>query len=327
MARTLIQIYNDLTAGKESDSTLDSLLPNPDNLSTLYNYANFKLLANTVIKGLSKSKVAIWRLVMYVVAYATWAQEQLYDLFIDEVDELTTNREIGQLPWYTVKAEEFQLGYTLEWINDSYYGYTTIDEDVQIVTQAAATVSNGTIIMKVAKGDIGSLEKLDTDESTAFELYMKGTQLPYSEDGIAPAGVKMNIISSDPDELKFAINVFYNPLVLDSDGKLLSDGVTAPVEDAVTNYIQQIPFDSKFRVISLLDAIQDSSGVINVTISNCDAKNSTQAWVDAVDVMLETGQQYVTYAGYLKMGDDYDLDGYYDYPTNLIPTITYTAES
>ena len=78
---------------------------------------------------------------------------------------------------------------------------------------------------------------------------MKGTQQPYAEDGIAPAGTQITIINSDPDEIKFAIEVFYDAIVLDSNGILLSDGTTEPVEVAITNYIQQIPFDSKFRII------------------------------------------------------------------------------
>lgn len=324
MARTLSQIYNSLIADKESNTALDGLTPNPETLSGLFTYENFKSLANSAIKKLSKSKVAIWRLIMFVTAYGIWMQEQLYDIFKTEVDTLTTNREFGQLPWYVEKAKEFQLGDQLEWINDSYYGYAEIDEDVQIVTQAAATVSNGVVYVKVAKGDIGSLEKLTTDEISAFERYMKGSSEAYAEDGIAPAGTKVTIISSDPDEIRFAIEVFYDAIVLDSTGTLLSDGVTKPVDVAIENYIQQIPFDSKFRIIDFVDAIQAADGVVNIVVNNCDAKNSTQAWVAATDITTETGQQYPSYAGYLKIGDDYT--DYYDYPTNLVPAITYTAE-
>lgn len=324
MARTLQQIYNSLIADKESNTALDGLTPNPETFTNLYTYENFKSIANSVIRGLSKSKVAIWRLMMFVFAYGLWMQEQLYDIFKSEVNVLTTNREFGQLPWYVTKAKEFQLGDQLVWLNDKYYGYSTINEDLQIITQAAATVSNGVVYVKVAKGSIGSLEKLSTDESSAFERHMKGSQLPYSEDGIAPAGTQLTIISSDPDEIKFSIQVFYNAIVLDSNGVLLSDGTTEPVEDAITNYIQQIPFDSKFRLIDFVDAIQAAQGVVNVVVLNCDAKNSTQDWVDAVDVTGETGQQYPTYAGYLKVGDDYA--DYYDYPTNLIPKIEFIAE-
>lgn len=326
MARTFAQVYNSLIASKESNSNLDNLTPNPETLSSLYTYDNFKSLANSAIRALSTSKVATWRLIMFVTAYGIWILENLFDTFKSEVETTIANKEPGQLPWYVTKSKEFQLGDQLTYINNSYYGYVTIDEDKKIVTQAAATVSNGTIYVKVAKGTIGSLEKLDTDEKSSFTLYMKGSETPYAEDGIGYAGTAISVISSDPDELRFAIEVFYDAIVLDSSGTLLSDGTTKSVEVAVTNYIQQIPFDSKFRIIDLVDAIKAASGVVNVVVNNCDAKNSTQLWSAATDVTAEVGQQYPTYAGYLKMGDDYPLDGFYDYPTNLIPTITYTAE-
>ena len=121
MARSLNTIYNDLIASKETDSTLDSLLPNPDNWSTLYTNANFKLLANTIVKNLSVSKVAVWRLFTYIFAYAIWVHEQLFEQSKTEIDNITINRVFGQLPWYVEKAKLFQLGDELVFINNEYF--------------------------------------------------------------------------------------------------------------------------------------------------------------------------------------------------------------
>ena len=41
--------------------------------------------------------------------------------------------------------------------------------------------------------------------------------------------------------------------------------------------------------------------------------------------MAETGQKYTTDAGYMTMATNYGLDGYYDYPSNTIATITYAT--
>jgi len=326
MADSLQTIYNRIIAQKEANTDLDTLLPNPDNWQSLYTYDNFKLLANTVLNNLSPSKVEIWRLQAFVFAYETWMQEQLYDTFKTEVDETIAGREFAQLQWYIDQSKLFQFGDDLEWINDKYYGYTTIDETKQIITQAAATVTNGSILLKVATGDIGSLAPLDSDELTAFTYYAKGSNTPYAEDNISPPGTIIEIISEDADTLRFASQVFYDPQVLNSSGELLSDTGTKPVEDAVNDYIQQIPFDSKFRVSGLIDAIQSADGVVNVVVINCDAKTATQAWVDSTDVINESGKQYVARAGYLEMGTNYELDGFYDYPTNLVRTIEYISE-
>jgi len=326
MARDLQTIYNELTASKESNTDLDTLLPNPDNWSTLYTFENFKILANTVIKQLSVSKVAIWRLIMNVVAYALWTQEKLYDIFKTEIETTLENREFGQTPWYVEKSKEFQLGYQLEWLNNRYYGYTTIDEDAQIITQATAIVTNGIILIKVAKGEVGSLEKLDADELNGFTVYMKGgVTIEQATKALAPAGTNLDILSEDADELKFAIDIFYNSQVLNSSGESLEDGAK-PVETAITNYIQQISFDSKFKISALIDAIQAVVGVRNVVVNNCDAKTATQIWADATNVITEIGKQYIARAGYLAMGSDYELDGYYDYPSNLVKTLTYIED-
>jgi len=326
MGRSLQTIYNELIASKETNTDLDNLLPNPENWQTLYTYENFKLLANTVVKNLNTSLVAVWRLIMYPIAYAIYLQESLYDTFKAEVDDTIENREFAQLPWYIDQSKAFQLGYSLTWLNNKRYGYAETDDDAQIITQAAATVVNGAILLKVAKGVIGSITELSASEYTAFSDYMKGSGTAFAEDAITPPGTKITIISEAADNLRFASQVFYNSQVLDSTGALLSDGITKPVEVAIINYIQQIPFDSKFRVSGLIDAIQAAQGVINVVITNCDAKTDTQIWADAVDVLSETGKQYVARAGYLEMGTNYELDGYYDYPTNLVKTIDYISE-
>jgi hypothetical protein len=323
MARSLNTIYNDLIASKETDSTLDSLLPNPDNWNTLYTNANFKLLANTIVKNLSVSKVAVWRLFTYIFAYAIWVHEQLFEQSKTEIDNITINRVFGQLPWYVEKAKLFQLGDELVFINNEYYGYEVIDETKQVVTQASATNSDGIIILKLAKGVSGSFEKLATNELTAINLYFKGTQGVQTNDGMAPAGTKLTIISEDPDDMKMHVDVFVDPLVIDENGVLLADGSTKPVEVAVTIYIQELPFNAEFKVSSLTDAIQAVNGVKNVVVKYCDAKFASNPYTN---IMNETGRKYIAYAGYINMATNFGLDEYYDYPANTLKTLNYITD-
>lgn len=322
MARTLTQIYNSLIASKESKTSLNTLLPNPDNWNTLYTNENFKLLAATIVKSLSISKVAIWRLISYIVAYTIWTHEQLFDTAKEEINTLVENRVFGQLPWYVTKAKEFQLGDELIFINNEYYGYENIDETKRIVTQASSTVSEGVILVKAAKGDVGSFEKLNDSEKTALQIYFLGNNGFNADDGIAPAGAKMRIVSEDPDDMKMHVDVFVDPLVIDTNGLLLSDGTTKPVEDAVTAYIQQLPFNAVFTVAGLTDSIQAVNGVVNVVVKFCDAKFSSAAYTD---IMNATGQQYIANSGYIAMATNFGLDEFYDYPANTLKTLNYIA--
>ena len=321
MARTLKQVYDALTADKETKTELNDLLPNPDNYVAMFTQENFTLLANTVVKSLSVSLVAVWRLFMWSSAFGIWSLENLMDIFKTEVNETIKTNQYGQLRWYQTASRAFQLGDQLVW-NGDYYEYETIDTDKQIITQAAATVAtNGTITLKVAKGILPAIEPLSTAELTAYTYYMKGGNSPATNDAIAPAGTLVEILSAENDELKFAIDLFYDPLILASDGSLVSTPTEFPVEDAINNFINTLPFDSIFRVMGLVDAIQAVSGVENVVVLNCDARKAGE--ITYTDVLAETGQKYTTYSGYLRMDPLHPLDGDY----NGIPTLNFQIES
>ncbi len=320
MARTLEQIYNDMTLTKESNPELDALLPNPDNYDDLFTIDNFRLLANTILTGLSVSKVAVWRLFLYVPSVAIWTMENLIDIFQTEVEATIKDNQYGQLRWYPTVAKQFQLGDQLVWDGTKYI-YETEDTTKQIVTQSAATESGGLITLKVAKGVLPAIVPLSSSELQSFIFYIKGSNSSTANDAIVPAGTNIEIVSAINDDLKFASDLFYDPLVLSADGSLVSDPGTNPVEDAINDFINTLPFDSVFRVISLVDAVQAVTGVNNFVVLNCDAKSNAD--VSYTDVLAESGQQYTTFSGYLRMATNYGLDEYYDYPTNTVPTINY----
>lgn len=321
MARTLKETYDALTADKETKPELNDLLPNPDNYETLFTQDNFTLLANTITKGLSISLVAVWRLFMWSVAVGLWTLENLQDIFQTEVEETITANQYGQLRWYQTVSQAFQLGDQLVW-NGDYYEYEVIDTDKQIITQAAATVSDeGVITLKVAKGILPAIVPLNSSELGAYIFYIKGSNSPATNDGIAPAGTLIEIVSSESDELKFSIDIFYNPLILASDGSSVSVPTEFPVEDAINDYINTLPFDSIFKVIDLVDAIQAVSGVDNVVVTNCDAKNAGE--LIYTDVLALTGQKYTTFSGYLRMDPANPLDGNYDVG---VPTLNYIED-
>lgn len=321
MARTLEQIYNQMTLTKESNAELNALLPNPDTYDVLFTIDNFRLLANTILTGLSVSKVAVWRLFLYVPSVAIWTMENLIDIFKVEVTTIITENQYGQLRWYPTVAKEFQLGDQLIWDGTKYI-YEIIDTTKQIVTQAAAIEDSGLITLKVAKGVLPAIVPLSTSELNSFTFYIKGSNTSTANDAIIPAGTNIDIISAANDDLKFASELFYDPLILASDGSLLSDPGTNPVEDAINDFINTLPFNSIFKVIDFVDAVQVIIGVNNFVLFNVDAKSNAD--VTFVDVLAEVGQLYTTFSGYLRMNTDNDLDGFYDFPTDTVLTIKYT---
>ena len=48
---------------------------------------------------------------------------------------------------------------------------------------------------------------------------------------------------TEADLLKVAYTIYYDPLVMNSDGELIADDTIKPVELAINNYIQNLPFN------------------------------------------------------------------------------------
>jgi len=63
--------------------------------------------------------------------------------------------------------------------------------------------------------------------------------------------------------LKLDMVIYYDPLLINADGESKADG-TKVVEQAIKEYIENIPFNGEFRKNELEDAIQAVDGVVMV---------------------------------------------------------------
>lgn len=283
MARTILEIYDALVLEKEGNPNLSSLQPSIDSSQTLLQDLT------------STSKVAIWRLLFFVVAVGIWVFEKILDQHTAEIEALKETLVTGTDLWYSEQSLKFQIGDTLVW-NGSNYSYTTTDTDLQIVKFASAITENNVLQLKVAKDDgTGVPEPLDVSELAAFTAYI---------DSLIFAGTQRNIISSASDLLHLEANIIYNPLVLASDGSLITDPLTFPVEDAINNYIFTLDFNGIFRIQDLVDAIQTVNGVTNVIPTLVETKPDGGVYSD---ILNSTRQEYIATAGYMKIDGSYPL--------------------
>jgi len=190
--------------------------------------------------------------------------------------------------WYADKAEAFQYGYTLVDDTDTY---AETDEDAQIIAHAAVEEVNGTLYMKVAKEGDDGLEPLSTadpDELTPFTTYINK---------VKDAGVKIVVVSDEGDDLRMTINIYYDPLVLDGNGILLTDSVTEPAKETIVAYIKDLPFNGEFVPAHLIDALQETSGVDIPEITSIESRYGTN------DYSIIEGK-VIPNAGYLVIADD-----------------------
>ena len=280
MSRSIQTIFDAIIIEKETFSSLSGLISPviPDTAQDL------------LTELTTASKVAIWRLLFWVIAVAIFVHESLFDTFKSDVEKRALEIIPATTRFYVIEAKKFQFGDDLQFINGRFqFADTTSVAAVakQIIEQASARDIERVVTLKIAKDDgSGGLEKLTSTEKTAFEGYLNQVKI---------AGTKTIVISDDPDTLKVAYTIQFDPLVMKQDGTLIVDG-TSPVQVAIDDYIEGLPFDSTFRVQDLTDAIQLARGVVNAVADVIETKFGALSFTDILTVTTET---FLPNAGYL----------------------------
>lgn len=209
----------------------------------------------------SDSKTAIWRLWVYIIAVVHYALENLFDQHKSDVYTDLTNLKPHRPQWYYNKALAFQYGHTVTDIingEEDYYDNTSRTDDeveaAQIIKVCAVSEGDTTLQIKVATEDSeNKLTQLSSDQKDAFTLYMEA---------IKDAGVYLDIVNRPADKLKLSLDIYYDPLILDSDGLPITGGSSEPVKEAVRDYLRELPFDGTLVLASLIDKLQQVEGVI-----------------------------------------------------------------
>lgn len=269
MARTITEIQNEI---------IEQVAINPV-LSTL---------------ATSTSKTAIWRNIANVVATVIWTVETLFDLHRTETDAKIAALKPHSLQWYAGKAVDFQYGYSLPADSDVYDNTGEDETEVEnskIVDYAAVVEQERGLRIKVAKDDGSDLVELSNPELSAFIEYMKR---------IKDAGVRLSITSGPADSLKLSLDVYYDPLVLNSEGERIDGFSSEPVQDAIKKYLKNLPFNGVFVVQSLIDVLQQVEGVKIAHVASVLARYGLLPF-------QSFSVKYVPDSGYLRLSDDSDL--------------------
>ncbi|RFM32267.1 nucleotidyltransferase [Chitinophaga silvisoli] len=243
----------------------------------------------------SSSRVAVWRLWTYIVAVSIWALENLFDLHKTEVTNLINEKAPHSLRWYANKAKDFQYGSELAYEEDYYDNSTLSDDQVaeqKIIAFSAVVEQSKGLRLKVARIVDGDLNALTAQQLESFETYMNRIK----DAGITPLVVE----SLPPDNLKLELIIYYNPLVLGSDGSRLDGTNPDPVGNRIRDYLKNLPFNGTLVLAYLVDALQQVDGVVIPHIVQAQAKYGTLAY-SAIPVM------YNPDAGYLRVQEEEDL--------------------
>lgn len=264
--------------------------------------------ANAVAMFNNTSKVAVWRIMFFAIAFSLNSLHKIFDGFVQIVKDLLAMLLPHTLRWYRSKALAFQFGFSLIIDTDKFdnTGYTDDEiEDSKVVAYAAvneATVDNiRSLIVKVAGKDAdGKPTQLSDPQEAAFTAYMTE---------VKDAGNRLIIFNRQADLIKATINFYYNPLLLDENGNRLDGGAGKPAEDAANAFPFQLDFNGEFIVAQFIDALQAAYG--------CGRRR-----VDLISMQKKTGlgaytavnSSFVPEAGYAA----FDVDGL---TINYIPDV------
>lgn len=272
MSRSITQIYDTMISEKEMMVQLNELQPNIDNAQTL--------LADLT----SASKVAVWRIMFFVMAVSIWMVESLFDQHKAWINQREKELIVGSQTWLANIALDFQYGDTLIWI-DGKYRYAAVNEAARIVKLVSVNETNGQVFMKVAKLAGTTPVELNLGELAAFDAYMQKQKV---------AGVSVNSLSRPADKLKIYYHVYVDPLVMNLNGELISNTAIKPVEIAITDYCKNLDFDGVFDVTQLTDLIQAAAGVENPVYEIAQASFGLTPYVVINDY-------YISNSGYLQI--------------------------
>ncbi|GIM49409.1 nucleotidyltransferase [Capnocytophaga stomatis] len=229
MARSIQDIQTEILQAKESEPALNELN--------------------------STSKTAIWRLLIYIVSVAIWTLEKIFDLHKKEVDERLSQLKPHTARWYRNKALAFQYGFDLKEDSDQFDNKGNSEEAIgnsKIVKYSAVVEKEtGQLIVKIATEQGGKLQPISQTQQRAFEAYIAE---------IKDAGVRVTVTNYLPDRLILNLDVYYDPLVLGADGVHHNNG-NKPVEDAINQYMKELPFNGEMVLAHLIDKLQQVEGV------------------------------------------------------------------
>lgn len=204
----------------------------------------------------SSSSTAIWRLWVYVVAVAIYSVEIMFDFLRDEIFAVVDAKTPGTLTWYRNQALNYRHGSHLVFDSNGWPSYPDNDSSPKIISQCSVReVSNG-LLIKIAK-KTNELMPLDSDELAGFSEYISLVKY---------AGTPIRIVNGGAVQLSVSIEIQYDVLLLESDGKEIITG-NYPVIDTINAFLENLPFDGRLSKNALIDyIIKNAPGVKDLVI-------------------------------------------------------------
>lgn len=199
----------------------------------------------------SPSETAVWRLMLYVVAYAVGVLERLWDVYSAEVDDRISRIMPHRPKWYADKVKAFMANTSLIPDTDIYdtSGMTNTQiAGAKVVSHTAVTENPGSsvLVIKVAGEDPdGNRAPLPADIEIQLRAYIQE---------IKDAGVAFILVNQPGDRYSCNVDIYY-------DAMRFEDDVRQECIRAIKSCIENLPFNGEYTNMALVDILQRVNGV------------------------------------------------------------------
>lgn len=241
----------------------------------------------------STSKVSLWRLIVWIIAFVLYIQEQI-------LTELANQTRPQNIPNFQSKVFDFHDGLEHKFINGRFqYDYTGVDnpDALKIIKKAAVFENdNEQIVVKFALEN----NVLATDEQIGrIRAYLKDEK---------PPGTSLLLVNKLPDQLKNTLTVYVDIQVIDIlTGRLLnSTEEIYPVKLAIKNYLLKLEFNGAFVINRYIREIENQNGIELANINLIQSKYDLYPFEDFV--VFKEPQ-----SGHFQLDDENLTINYLDY--------------
>ena len=247
MARTIAEIYDSLNVVKGTMAELGVYVNND-----AQSVDTAKKLVNDVRTA---SKVAVWRLWLWIVAVGSWVIENMQDVHEARINSIIAQDKPHTLRWYADESKKFQYGSVIEWLGD-HFGYSVLNEDLRIVKYSAAVEDEiGGVTIKAMKAAKAVLTTPELHALKAFWAKWKD------------AGVVLTFVSEPVNQLYFSATIYRDRTILNADNTLIADPAKNVVTDPANAYVGSVDFNGTVYMLELIQQIKNQPGIVNVILS------------------------------------------------------------
>lgn len=203
------------------------------------------------------SKMSVLDAFTWVTSACIWTFENILDVFQTDLAKNLQSRVNGTPAYYANALLKYQSGDDLTVSDDgTQFWYPNTDETKRIITKVAYSeeaedgFNDKMMVLKVATGEAGAYQQIDTDELLKVRAYIN--QLLF-------AGQHALVVSRRGDVLIPRVTVYY-------DGAVSEDEMYDNIETALNNYIADLPFNGAVYAQKVIDAIQQADHVTDVSL-------------------------------------------------------------